>query len=225
MVFSLSAAKEYQRKSFTGFGNAAASVALINQCIKHTQTIAETSGLEVLWFDESQQQGHTFAERFKNAISSCFEQGYERVISIGNDSPDLTTDTLSFAAEKLLTNDIVIGPAQDGGVYLFGLNKDVFDADEFATLPWQQNTLQEAILANAAQKEQKITCLSQLIDLDDIESIKTYVCQHPNTKISRLFARFAAITNDAAPLLPYTIVLPSVHIAINPFRGPPVAFV
>lgn len=224
MVFSLSVAGEYQRKPFSDFGNTVAAVALINECIRHTQTIAEDSGLEVLWFDENHQRGETFAERYKNAIKSCFEAGYERVISIGNDSPDLTAATIQDAAEKLLTHTIVAGPAEDGGVYLLGLNKQAFKEAEFVNLPWQQDSLYEAILETATNQKQTVASLALLIDLDDVGCVSTYAAKNPSSRISHLLSRFNRIVKEIIPYLLNIIVLPKVHIVTNPFRGPPTAF-
>lgn len=225
MVFSLSEAGEYQRKPFTGLKNAAASVALIKQCIKHTETVVEKSGLEVLWFDEHLQQGNTFAERYKNAVKSCFDLGYERVISIGNDAPDLTSDMLKLAAEKLLTNDLVIGPSQDGGVYLLGLNKQTFNEEEFVNFPWQEDTLNQAILSSAENQNKQVSTLDQLIDLDDAKSVAAYVSLRPDSAISKLIISFTFVTEQVTPLPRYFFVLPKVHVATVPFRGPPAAII
>lgn len=226
MVFSLSVAGEYMRKPFTGLKSAATSVALINQCINHTEAIVKESGLEVLWFDEHLQKGRNFAERYKNAVKSCFERGYERVISIGNDAPELTATAIQSASEKLRQNDLVIGPSADGGIYLLGLNKKAFDEDQFLGFPWQQDSLNQAIVLAAASKGQRVSVLEQLIDLDDLESVTCYVSSYPDSGISKLILKFSAgVAEKVTPLPFYIIVLPKVHVATNPFRGPPVVHI
>ncbi|MDP5119965.1 MAG: DUF2064 domain-containing protein [Spirosomaceae bacterium] len=224
MVFSLSVAGEYQRKPHSGFRKTAASVAVINQCIKHTQAIANDSEIELLWFSEEQQRGKTFAERYKNAIKFCFDAGYERVVSIGNDSPDLTADIIREAAEKLLTHNIVAGPAEDGGVYLLGLNKATFDENLFVNLPWQQDSLYTAILETAETQNLSVVSLASLIDLDDVQSVNTYISRNPSSKIGWLLSQFNKIVRQKVALPFQVVVLPKVHIATNPFRGPPAIF-
>lgn len=43
-------------------------------------------------------------------------------IFFGADTPELTTEIVQAAAVALATHDVVIGPAEDGGYYLIGMN-------------------------------------------------------------------------------------------------------
>jgi rSAM/selenodomain-associated transferase 1 len=49
----------------------------------------------------------------------------ERVVLIGSDAPDLPRDRLSEAFDALERNDVVLGPAADGGYYLLGLARRI----------------------------------------------------------------------------------------------------
>ncbi len=56
------------------------------------------------------------------------------VLFLGSDAPDLTPEHLHAAAELLEWNEVVIGPAEDGGYWTIGLSgpcNAVFDA-----MPW-----------------------------------------------------------------------------------------
>jgi len=221
MVFSLSAAGEYERKPFTGFGNTAASVELINQCIKHTQYIAEASDLDVLWFDEHKQFGNSFGERYANAVQSCFHQGYKNVISIGNDSPSLTVDFIQLAAEQLTKNNIVLGPAEDGGIYLLGISQADFDYESFSKLPWQTDSLFARISSEISSKF--TYCLETLIDLDDYETALRYAFQCPKTRVGRLIlATYCFIFEHRKISYTPPLFLQRIKPSILSFRGPPV---
>jgi glycosyltransferase A (GT-A) superfamily protein (DUF2064 family) len=220
MVFSLSAAGEHERKPFTGFGNTAASVSLINHCIKHTRTIAEASGLNLLWFDESKQFGSSFGERYANAVQSCFQQGYKNVVSIGNDSPSLTVDIIQLAVKKLTNNNLVLGPSEDGGVYLLGINEANFNHESFSELPWQTSLLFTKI--NSGFLGKVIFCLETLIDIDDYETALTYAFQHPDSIIGRLVLATDCLASEYRKTLYKSPAFPSrIKPSILPFRGPP----
>jgi glycosyltransferase A (GT-A) superfamily protein (DUF2064 family) len=49
--------------------------------------------------------------------SRCFDQGFDKVIIIGNDTPGLTYNILK-AHSSLQDTDLVLGPDHKGGAYL-----------------------------------------------------------------------------------------------------------
>src|SRR5690606_23903262 len=57
------------------------------------------------------------------AFSLLFKKGYENVLIIGTDCPDISTKIVNDAFINLQSKDVVIGPAEDGGYYLLGMNK------------------------------------------------------------------------------------------------------
>ena len=56
------------------------------------------------------------------AFATAFAAGMERVTIIGIDCPELNSDLLTEAFNKLKNFDLVLGPADDGGYYLIGLS-------------------------------------------------------------------------------------------------------
>lgn len=89
-------------------------------------------------FTEHQQCGNSFGERFTHAIETIFDLGYNNIITVGNDCPQLQTRHLLIADEALATGKTVLGPTVDGGFYLMGLNRKSFDKTLFLRLPWQR---------------------------------------------------------------------------------------
>ena len=55
-----------------------------------------------------------------SAVSDFLLSQHNGVIFLGSDSPQITVDTLEQAITSLISRSFVIGPARDGGFYLFG---------------------------------------------------------------------------------------------------------
>ena len=77
------------------------------------------------------QRGRDLGERMLRAFVEAFAAGHDRAIVVGTDHPTLPTAFFGLAFEALddpLT--AVLGPSDDGGYYLLGLNDlvpDLFD--------------------------------------------------------------------------------------------------
>ena len=115
------------------------------------------------------QKGIDLGERMKNAFKKGFEHGYERIILIGSDLPDITTDHINKGLKLLEKNQTVFGPAEDGGYYLIGLSKMhdfVFD-----NKPWSQNNLLEKTLSDIKENGVTFTTLETLNDIDTFEDL------------------------------------------------------
>lgn len=88
-----------------------------------------------LWGEKYQyaaQRGADLGERMKNAFLQEFAAGFQMVVLIGSDCPDLPVDIIaeSFRVLENKTGS-VIGPAADGGYYLIGFRKDTFCPEIF----------------------------------------------------------------------------------------------
>lgn len=127
-----------------------------------------------LWDENSyskhQQIGDDLGVRMYNAFNDSFKKGYKKVIIIGSDLYDLTPAHINKAFELLDQNDVVIGPATDGGYYLLGMktmHKTIFSNKE-----WGTHTVRAATLEDLNNK--KVQLLSPLNDIDIFEDIKDY---------------------------------------------------
>jgi len=188
MVFSLSAAQEARRKQVFGKHRQNLSKDFFQLLIDDTQRLAKDSGLDVIWFDEQKQRGTDFASRFSNAFQDLFDQGYERVISIGNDCPNLQIGHIQKSIQQLENNDLVLGPAQDGGVYLLGITKKAFDKNTFAQLPWQQNNLYQTIKIWGKQARFQSISFELQRDLDTSEDAVFYAQKNPKCFLALFIA-------------------------------------
>lgn len=134
---------------------------------------AKNTGLPVFHFSDNDQVGATFGERFTNAIASVFERGFSNIITIGNDTPHLKTQHLKHTAQQLAMGKTVIGPSNDGGFYLLGLQKSSFQAAEIQNLPWQRFSLYHQITLWLQEESFELIKLPVLQDLDNERDLKS----------------------------------------------------
>lgn len=119
-------------------------------------------------FQKHQQVGQDLGIRMLNAFKNGFEAGYEKVMVIGSDLYDLSSETIEKAFVALDKNDVVIGPAEDGGYYLLAMNS--LHTAVFHNKEWGTETVRKDTLANLQDK--KVLLLSELNDVDVFEDIE-----------------------------------------------------
>lgn len=142
---------------------------------RHVLEVVRDSGLPFFRYTESEQSGNTFGARICHALREVFDMGYESVIVLGNDSPQVSLSHLKEAERALKAKTFVLGPAVDGGCYLLGVHRAGFDDDRYLKLPWQQATLAEALCRMASLSGKKILLLPPLQDLDTPSDIRTLI--------------------------------------------------
>jgi rSAM/selenodomain-associated transferase 1 len=87
------------------------------------------------------QEGSDLGLRMGNAFRRIFLEGFTSALLIGSDIPDLPSAVIQSAFESLKKNDVVIGPAADGGYYLIGFNNNSFLPRIFQGIAWGTNTV------------------------------------------------------------------------------------
>ncbi|ALI97682.1 TIGR04282 family arsenosugar biosynthesis glycosyltransferase [Rufibacter tibetensis] len=105
--------------------------------------------------------GHRMHETFAQGLV----EGFSPIIIIGSDCPGISSQLIEEAFLKLETSDVVIGPAQDGGYYLLGINFLV--PELFANIPWSTDKVLTSTLAAAQQLNLAVSLLPQLADVDE----------------------------------------------------------
>ncbi len=219
MIFSLSAQAEGRRKRLLGRRRSDGN-RILQFLISQTSQIAQASNVEVVWVDEKKQKGQDFGQRFTNAFVDLFAQGYEKVISIGNDCPDLSPGILEEALVRLQQNNLVLGPALDGGEYLIGIHRDDFVASDFEDLPWNTAELHEAFLHLAKASKTQVYCLTTLADIDDQRALWHYLKCFSETAFARFLNKIIQ-KKTTRPTTP-TEGFREIHLLANqPLRAPP----
>jgi rSAM/selenodomain-associated transferase 1 len=69
------------------------------------------------------QRGADLGARLANAFRDLFDEGAEKVVIIGTDSPWMGEKRILRAFRELDKRDVVLGPALDGGYYLVGMRQ------------------------------------------------------------------------------------------------------
>ncbi len=137
----------------------------------HALEIVEKTGLPFYLYSEKEQHGVRFGDRFYNAICEIYQRGYEYVITLGNDTPQLSTAQLLKTVEKLQAGRVVLGPSLDGGFYLMGIHRSQFSAINFRDLPWQSSKLREAYVSEIHKSGFDLEFLDVLSDIDDLQDL------------------------------------------------------
>ena len=117
--------------------------------------------------DKFIQKGNGIGERMLNAFKDGFNKGYEQIILIGSDLPDISEDIISTGFEALKYSKTVFGPAQDGGYYLVGMN--TLSPTIFLNKPWSQPDLLKSTLTQIND----YSLLNELNDIDTIEDLRS----------------------------------------------------
>jgi uncharacterized protein len=130
------------------------------------QQMADWLGLDIVY--QSQGEGD-LGVRMNRSISSALEQGCERVVLIGTDCPELTTDILAQAFAELLERDLVLGAALDGGYYLIGMRQP--QPELFIGVDWGTDRVLQQTIAIANRLNLSIGYTPALADIDRPEDL------------------------------------------------------
>ena len=128
-------------------------------------------------FDYSLQGKGDIGLRMGRALKDGFGSGYETVMIIGSDIPDITADILQKAFEGLKKQDLVLGPAGDGGYYLIGMHQTAFiqaNPRLFNGIHWGTDAVLSQTLAVAKELRLNYILLDTLEDVDRPEDLAVW---------------------------------------------------
>ena len=106
--------------------------------------------------------------RMERAFRESFRSGFESVVLIGSDCPERNAKILQKAFDGLKDNDLILGPARDGGYYLIGLKKP---HPLFTNVPWGSAKVLVRTLKKAQSLGLKVLLLDTLQDIDRPEDL------------------------------------------------------
>ncbi len=130
------------------------------------------------------QEGNDLGDRIKNSFIKSFSDGYENVILIGSDSPDLPTGFIKKSFEFLSLNDVVIGPAIDGGYYLVGFRTDTFVPYIFDGVKWSSGSEFRDTMNKLEEIRAVVQLLPEWYDIDRYEDLKMLYEKNRKTDFS-----------------------------------------
>lgn len=151
---------------------------LDEMCVSKSLWITETSESVRSWarqfgYEMHEQMGADLGERMGFAFADEFARGAERVVLIGGDCPEIDARYVDDAFNALLTHDLVLGPAVDGGYGLIGLNceRPVL----FCGVPWGAGRVLDKTLEIASQSGLATVLLSEIWDVDTLSDWNRYL--------------------------------------------------
>jgi len=147
----------------------------VDRIVFYADHIAEND----VWNNEYQkakQHGNDLGERMMNAFSDVFQRGYSKAVIIGTDCPMVTEEIITEAFKQLDRNDMVIGPASDGGYYLAALK--TLHAELFQNIAWSTNIVLQKTIAICAEKRLTYYILPELTDIDDENDLMETKFEH-----------------------------------------------
>ena len=99
-----------------------------------------------------------------------FAHGARRVVVIGSDCPDVGRELVHRAFAALEQDDLVVGPAVDGGFYLLGLNSPA--PELFRDIEWSTDAVYRQTMTNAGRLGLSMAVLPELQDVDTVDDAR-----------------------------------------------------
>jgi glycosyltransferase A (GT-A) superfamily protein (DUF2064 family) len=191
LLFTRSIESEIKAKRFRGLSYLQHQ-RLYHRLIAHTIDVAQRTQAELLIAADKPapefssathfllQRGQNFNERLQHALADAFALGYDEVLVIGNDTPELCSTLLEQAFSDLAQHPFVFGNSLDGGVYLIGLRRTALP--HFGTLcntcRWHTSFVQQDLHQAIATLGGSAAWLPPLTDLDRIADVLHIARRH-----------------------------------------------
>ncbi|MEO5912030.1 MAG: DUF2064 domain-containing protein [Pelobium sp.] len=207
---------EARAKSLSGFSSQKSTQRISSILTQHFYQLSQQTSAETFLIDSFHQKGKTFGERITNAFVSIYAKGYENVICIGNDCPELNLQQLQNSIVEIEKGNVVLGPTVDGGAYLIGIPKNHFNKEAFLKIKWQTRKTYKDILKSYQVAEANIIENKLLADIDKANDVYTHHHQLIYVLLNEIRNFILAFnTKNKTSLVPTSICQDLF------FRGPP----
>ncbi|HEV8268058.1 MAG TPA: DUF2064 domain-containing protein [Thermoanaerobaculia bacterium] len=111
-----------------------------------------------------EQRGRSFGERLANAFADVLALGYDSVVAVPTDVPQLDARRLAAAFDSLAQGHVALGRSPDGGVYLIGLTRGAESV--LSGVRWLTAHVAEDIDSRARERRLAVGWLPNLQDVD-----------------------------------------------------------
>jgi len=117
------------------------------------------------------QRGAGFGERLHGTVEDLLSAGFCAVCLIDSDSPTVPREAYVEAVDRLLSGEdcAVLGPSQDGGYYLLGVNAP--HPRLFTDIIWSSAAVFEQTLERAQSIDLPVHSLPTWFDVDDGQTL------------------------------------------------------
>lgn len=110
------------------------------------------------------QGGGPLGERLSRAVGGAFSDGVERLVIIGSDCPEVQESDIREAWSALRSQDVVLGPAEDGGYWAIGLRSPRVEV--FHGIAWSSAEVFQQTLDRCRDLQLSVHLLRRLRDID-----------------------------------------------------------
>ena len=165
----------------------ASALKVYHQLLEQTRKVASSTSVSKwlfyshsieegdLWgkeYHKKLQKGAGLGEKIANAFLEGFQAGYERICIIGSDCFELDTKTIGSAFRQLESHDFTLGPANDGGYYLLGMNQ--FEPSLFMDVEWSTSAVFDQTLQHIKAAKKSCYTLRTLTDIDTLDDLQHF---------------------------------------------------
>ncbi len=150
----------------------------VHKRVYYSDEIQKDDIWDTINFHKRLQQGENLGKRMGNAFHEGFADGFAKICIIGSDLLDLSQKDVQNAFSALDHNDVVIGPASDGGYYLLGLKN--WKPAVFENKNWGTKTVFEETMADLMNEN--VALLDIRNDVDVYDDIKDNAAFRPFLK-------------------------------------------
>lgn len=133
-----------------------------SSALQYFQTLS--SGKQELWQQPETDLGSRMVQFFKDHLAP-----ENPVVIVGSDSPTLPASLIEEAFELLKENDVVLGPAVDGGYYLVAQAK--FIPEMFEGIEWSKPSVLQQTIERLKEAHHSIGLLTPWYDIDSLEDL------------------------------------------------------
>ena len=134
--------------------------------------VAEENGLtDPLWQDCTPiwTGDGNLGER-QHRVYETLLQKHEHVMLIGADTPQISRSILNAAVDLLASHDFVIGPARDGGYYLFG-GRVSTQQIVWTSVPWSTDLTRVRLEAGLPSAPAHLPMLTDVDNQEDLQFV------------------------------------------------------
>jgi len=143
------------------------------------QQMAQWLGRDLLYHE---QIGVDLGQKMMFAFEDARCRGLRRTVLVGSDCPDIDCQLITDALVALQSNQLVLGPATDGGYYLIGTTSELPPNNLsllFTDIIWGTSDVFEKTINRAHDAGISTSILKKLHDIDYPKDL-TYFHHHPD---------------------------------------------
>ena len=157
-------------KELVGITAQATDFVKVDKCVYYSEYVELEDQFDDEKYNKHIKEGKELGQRLQNAFYDAFEAGYDKMILIGSDVPDISSEIIEAGFKQLYKNDIVIGPSEDGGFYLIGMK--IAHENLLSHQNYGHDEVLENLLEEVESRDLSVARLKELIDIDTQEDMK-----------------------------------------------------